>query len=396
MEDLTLKIQTKQRVSILAVILLFIIFVPSTFSMAFTQVSLYILIPLLFLFSVITNPRLILNYKPIIYLILLYFWSVITLTMSRDMSYSLREIRQITGVLLMCCVIIYFCFVNPKFIYVFYLLFIARFIYIFYHAYTNNLFNPYERFNIEQINANEFGYYGFFSIFSAFFLWQSARHKLLKTFLFVLFILCLVLSVLSCFYAASRAGMAFSLLTAAGLLLIYYFYPLSKRTVYGIIILIIAGMTLVPVLSYNYQGSILQRRFQIQDIESESRYSLIVKALEVGYQNPVLGVGPGNFRLYTVNNAFSHCSYTELFANNGIIALGLFIAILYYYFKKNKKLFYDEHSDQKNAIYFYCFIAIYALYNLFYVFYLNLFMLGFFFLVLAHLEITIKQGQADK
>jgi hypothetical protein len=223
MEDLQqTTTQTSKGLSLFVLILFFIIFVPSTFNKAVTSVSLYALIPALFLYSVTTNPKFILSYKPIIYLLLLYFWSLITMIGAADIALSLRQIRQITGVFFLCCIFIRFCFVNPKYIYVFYLLYIVRFIYIFYYAYTHDLFQPAERFNIDEINSNEFGYFGFFSIVSAFFLWQSVQHNLLKIFLVVIFVLCLALSVMSCFYAASRAGIAFSLFIAVFLIFIFF------------------------------------------------------------------------------------------------------------------------------------------------------------------------------
>lgn len=390
-------VQPKPGVSILAVILFFIIFVPTAFSLDINKVSLYLLIPILFLYSVTKNPKLIINYKPIFYLLILYFWSLITIIMSVDMALSLRQIRQITGVFLLCYIIIRFCFVNPKYIYIFYLLYIIRFIYIFYYAQQHDLFVPTERFNIDELNANEFGYFGFFSIISAFTIWQSVKNNLLKLFLFLFFVLCLALSVIACFYAASRAGMIMSILTAAFLVFIHYFYPLSKKTFYGSILLIIIAMTVVPIMTYYYHGSILETRFQIESLEDESRYGLMLLALEAGFKNPIFGVGPGNFILYSgVYAGFSHCSYTELLANNGLVALGLFISILYYFYNKNRKLYSLGNNSRKNAMFFYGFIFFYCLYNFFYVFYLNLFMMGFLYLGLAHLETSISTEEKQE
>lgn len=395
MVDLQLnKTQANSRVNILVLVVFFIIFVPSAYSPGINKVSLYVLIPILFLYSVFIDSKLILSYKPIFYLLLIYFWSLLTMTMSVDMALSLREIRQITGVFLLCSIFIHFCFVNPKYIYVFYLLYIIRFFYIFYYAYSHDLFQPEERFNLEELNSNEFGYFGFFSIVSAFFLWRSVQHILLRIFLFFLFLLCMSLSVLSCFYAASRAGMALSLSTAAILMFVYYFYPLSKKSLYGIILLIIIVMTLVPVLTFYYQGSILESRFQIESLKNDSRIGLIFQALEVGYQNPVFGVGPGNFVKYSgVYETFSHCSYTELLANNGIVALGLFISILYFFYKKNRQLYLKGHDSRKIAMFFYGIFLLYCIYNLFYGFYLNLFMMGFFYVLLVHLEESLNHAE---
>jgi|WetSurMetagenome_2_1015567.scaffolds.fasta_scaffold16426_4 O-antigen ligase len=397
MEDLQFTTEkANPKVSILVVIMFFVIFVPSSFHQIINSISLYLFIPVLFVYSVIKYPKLIIIYKPLTYLLLLFCWSLITSIKSTDLDLTIREIRQLLGVFMLCYIFVFYCFTNPKYIYIFYLLYILKFFTIFYFALNNGLQVADVRFDIEELNANMFGYFGFFSIVSAFFLWQSGQYKLLNSmFLFVLFALCLFLSVISCFIAASRAGIAISVLAAVSLLIIYIFNTSSKKAIWGIVMLIILGAILVPVLSSYYEGSVLESRFQIEDLQNESRYHLIMRAVEVGCQNPLFGVGPGNYELYSGNMQFSHSTYTELFANNGVIALLLFISILYSFLKKNMSLYSSGQHLRKNAMYFFCFILLYILYNLFYGFHLSLFLMGFFFVVLAHLEISLEQEEGE-
>ena len=128
------KTQTNGNINLFAVILFFIIFIPTAFNPAINSISLYVLIPILFIYSVIKNPKLILNYKPLIYLLLLLGWSLITMTMSEDLELSLGEVKQITGVFFLCYIFVHFSFANAKYIIVFYFLYVIRFIYIFYYA----------------------------------------------------------------------------------------------------------------------------------------------------------------------------------------------------------------------------------------------------------------------
>jgi O-Antigen ligase len=388
-----IKTQINSRVNILTLIIFFIIFVPSSFHPIFESISLYLLIPLLFLYSLIKYPKLILNYRPLFYLFLIFCWSLITIIKSENLDISLSEIRTLVGVFMLCYIFVYYCSVNTKYIYVFYLLYILKFFTALYFAYSHNLFASDEAFfNIKELNANEFGYFGFFSIVSAFFLWQRVNHNLIVKLTFlVIFGLCLSFSVVSCFLAASRAGIAISILTSTILIIIYFFYPLSKKALWGIILLIIIGMSIVSVLNSYYHGSILESRFNIESVQNESRYNLIMRAFEVGCQNPVFGVGPGNYELYSGTMLFSHSTYMELFANNGIFALLLFISILYYFFKKNIQLYSLGEYRHKNALYFFCFILIYSAYNFFYVFHTSLFMMGFFYIVYVHMDISFDQ-----
>lgn len=382
--------QVNSGVNILAIIVFFIIFIPSSFHPVINSISLYILIPILFLYSVIKNPRLIVNYKPLTYLLLLFCWSLITMIKSKDLGISLREIRQLVGVFFLCCIFVRYCFVNPKYIYIFYILYILKFFTLFYYGYTHGLLVTDKRFSLEELNANMFGYFGFFSVVSAFFLWQSLQHNfLLKISSFVLFWLCLSLSVVTCFYAASRAGIAISVLMATSLIAIYFFYPFSKKAIIGIILLIAISVAIIPVLDFYYEGSILERRFQIESVQNESRYVLAKRAIVVGFQNPMFGVGPGNYRLYNLDTKLSHSSYTELFANNGIIALIIFLSLLYYFYKRNRYLFSSVKNCIKDAMYFLSYLILFALYNVFYPFYLQLFLMGFFYIVMVHMEIFI-------
>jgi O-antigen ligase len=379
------------KLNIFFIILFFLIIVPSSFHPIINSISLYVLIPSLFLYSVIIDFRLILYYKPIIFLLLIYCWSFLTIISSKDLNISLREIKQITGVLLLCCIFIRFCLINPKYIIIIYLFYILKFFTAFYYAYQNNLFLTGERLNSEEINANTFGYYGFNSIVSSFFLWQNFQNQIKVKFiirfsLFVLFLSSVFCSVVACFYAASRAGIILTLLMASFLVLLRYLYPFSVKKIYTLILILILSIILFLTLKSYFETSLLKERFQIETMKDESRYLLFVKGIEVGCQNPIFGVGPGNFILYNNDLQFSHSTFTELFANNGIVSLFLFIALLKYFYNKNKLIYARGNIYRRIALYFFAFLILFIVYNLFYTFHLELFLMGFFYIVLATME----------
>lgn len=310
---------------------------------------------------------------------------------SVDMNLSIGEIKQLVGVFLLCYIFVHFCFTSTKYIYIFYVLYILKLLVIFYYSYNHGLMETVERFNLKELNANMFGYFGFFAIISAFFLWQSDKHILsIRILLFSLFFVTVSLSILSCFYAASRAGIVITSITSICLLILYYFYPFSKKSFSGILLFILISITLVPILLHNYEGSIMQERMQMNSLDDEPRIYLAMKAIDIGFNNPLFGVGPGNFILYS-GFGFSHSTYTELLANNGIVALFIFISIFYYFLKKNRQYYLMGKSYRKRALYFYLFIFLYSVYNLFYGFHIQLFMMGFFYLVLIHLEKSISR-----
>ena len=125
--------------------------------------------------------------------------------------------------------------------------------------------------------------------------------------------------------------------------------------------------------------SLLFKRYE--SIEEDSRFFLIKKALEVGINNPILGVGCGNFMSYARLSVFSHCSYTELFANSGIIAALVYIIWII-------KTFYIQFKRfrmTKNVIFLYLsiIIALWFFSNFFYVYYMNVWLMGFWGLIIG-------------
>jgi O-antigen ligase len=137
-----------------------------------------------------------------------------------------------------------------------------------------------------------------------------------------------------------------------------------------------------------YIGTNLERRFE-NEYSEDSRYVLIKEAIEVGFENPIFGVGPGNFGQYSTEKVFSHCSFTELFANNGVIGLILFLVLFQKLFKSIKILYFRKNGD-KVPVYLFVGVVVYFIYNLFYVFYLNLNLFGFLFVMIGHIHMKNK------
>lgn len=384
-----------KRISILVTVFLFVLFVPSSFHPLINAISLYAVIPCFFLYFAILSPLKILIYKPLLYFGLLICWSFITIVKSEDLLTSSKEMRELIGVFLLCFIFVRFCFDNPRYTMILFSLYICKFFTIVYFGYKHGLLTSEERFDIEEIDANSFGYYGFFAIVSSFFIWKESMSRtkilpIIRVSFFILFIICVALSLFTCFVAASRAGIIMSIVITVMFFSIKYFYPISKRTVFFVIIFSVFAIVLFPVLSKVYEGSILNRRFEIESLRDETRYGLFVRAVEVGIQNPILGVGPGNFYLHTGYRNFSHSTYSELFANNGILALSLFLMMLHYSFKRTFFLASIGSTQSKDAFYFFCFFLVYSFYNMFYGFHTKLFLLGFFFVVLLKLETEIN------
>jgi O-antigen ligase len=64
-----------------------------------------------------------------------------------------------------------------------------------------------------------------------------------------------------------------------------------------------------------------------EEASAENRRDMVVKALEIWVDNPILGIGAGQFTIKGGFGTYSHNNYVELLANLGVIGLLLFYAL---------------------------------------------------------------------
>ncbi len=377
-------------------ILLFVVFIPSSFNHDINIVSLNVIIPLLFFYSIYKSPYLFGKFRAFRLFIILFGWMLLSGIVATDTDLYLNEIKKILECIMFIFVLIRFSRSNFRYIYYFYILYIVKFIYIFYYAYQNGLFTvdvSSERFNLDDLNANVFGYFGFFALVGSFLL-ITYTQKLQKTFYNILFFAIFVLVITAGILAASRATLLISIVAFGLLMIIKYLYPITLRSLIPIILIALSAIFVSKYLDSTLQNSFVKGRF---DTKEDSRFDLLFRAFDVGKDNLILGVGSGNFVLYNQTRQFSHNSFAELWANNGVIALILFILILAEPLKRIRE-YLRLGGNKKNSLYFLIIWASYCVYNFFYVFYINFFMLAFIFLIMMHLEYlkTVRVSQIKK
>ena len=384
---------TKERVLIppqkellLPIFLIFIILVPSSFSLSINSVSLYLIIPGLFIYRIITAGSLFFKFRFFAFFILLIYWMLIGGFAAKNSILFWSEMKKMLGVLMFSFLLISFSWRKPKFIFYLYILYIFKFIFIFFYAYQNRLFSTdftSERFNLPDLNGNTFGYYGFFALISSAFLidFIRKRNKLFITFcLILIFGLMMVAGV----FTASRATILIGFVTFFLILIVQFLYPFSRRTLYHLFLISIPTIIFSFYFKNIFNNSLLKTRL---DKSHDARIDILKRAGEVGYNHPYFGVGAGNFILYNKYHAFSHSTYAELWANNGLLGLLIFILIFVDYFLNVRRI-YKRGNRNRIVLYFFLFGIMYCIYNFFYVFYLEPYMLGFFFLVRIHLELV--------
>lgn len=352
------------------------------------KIALYLVVPAPFLLTLLSEKSLTSN-KYMNLLTVLYLWILLSLLWATDIDYAMVQVKQILGSFLLC-----FIFSQKakyqKFLPWLYLSFIVLLIGDWYYAY-NNMFDVIEfgvdRLNDDKLNANTLGYHTFYATFAIFILgeWNQRYKRLFR----VLFIIMIPLSFMTAMYTASRQILLIQIPLI--ILLLYGRYFKSVRASLKIITLIVTllvSLILTPRVMNLYEGSSLQERNEIE-VKDDVRVQLMLDAFEVGNRNFPLGVGANNYILHSYNQHISHNTYLELYANEGIIGVLLYIIMLYLFLKTQ----WRRYRCTRDMMYFYFFIAgiIFAIDGFFYVFYPHLWLISFFILVASHSEAYYKQ-----
>ena len=144
----------------------------------------------------------------------------------------------------------------------------------------------------------------------------------------------------------------------------------------------VAAIALSKVVSL-YENSYLAVRASTE-LQEDARTLLMMDAYKVAMDNLPFGVGAGNYIAYSFNKHFSHISYLELLANQGIIGCLLYIYILVSFAKRQYKR-YRVYNDRMLLL-FLLFSFIFIVDNVFYVFYNDIWLISFLLLVATHSE----------
>lgn len=370
-----------------------------SFNVELVPISLYTALPLSFAFSLYQNYiRNLFKNQYFRLLIILYAWCAFTSIFAINFESSQRQFNQILGVILLYATILNLSHnkKNIPWLYGLYIILaIAVLKYVRENIYTIAYDFSNSRIGDEKLNTNTIAYYTFF-LTCAFYILGTLRIKnfLKKTFTFAFFMM-IPASFAIAIYTASRQVLIIQIPLILLLIYIRFFYANQEFFKYLFVSLIIGGMGYFYFsdnISSIYDKSYLKERSEVQ-IKKDPRVELMEEAIEVGLKNPVFGMGPGNFAVIQPQHMFSHCSFTELFANSGIPAVLIFIYILGSF---PIKQFRNYRIFRKKIFLVFAVIGvIYFFYNFFYVFYIDLWLMSFFALVTCHANLILENDESD-
>lgn len=348
-------------------------------------IALYVAIPFAFILSFLRVGKIAPN-KYVAILFVIYIWDCISSLWAEYPASVSRELHRILGAFLLT----YIMAANGKSIKAckyLYLTFFVLYIGAWLYSYNNSLIvmemtSDADRMNDEKLNANTMAYYTFYITTASFLLSDFMKSIKWKNFFKFLFLAMLPISFFVAIVTASRQVLIIQIPLMGFLIYERYLKEAGLRTrmifLFSAIIII---ALVIPKAIDIYDNSYLAVRSQI-DVEEDSRWFLMWDAIQVGVSHFPLGVGAGNYINYSFNKHFSHCSYAELFANNGIVGLYLYCYMLFYFFKIQWNR-YRKTLDRKFVV-FLVFGVIYSIDQLFYVFYIDLWLISFFVLVATH------------
>lgn len=348
------------------------------------RISLWVAIPSATILAFLSYPQ----FKFSIYMKLqlaLYLWMAFTALFAYDPVIAGNQVRRL-AVCFMSIYSFYQLARNPKsikWLYIVYLIFYLSMIYYAgTHIYDVDFDYSEDRLDDRKLDANMIAYFTFFSTFVVYILADLVGIKWIRYTFLILFILSPVWS----FFAAIFTGSRQIIITQVPLILILFYIRYFKgssqtRKLLFVVFGLLFGLLFIQKGLSIYEGSYLSLRNE-ESYSEDSRLRLIRDAFEVGITHPIVGVGPGCFGKFKYGRSFSHCNYVELFANSGLLAMVLCI-VMYWVFIKTQWKRYRQTKDHI-ILAFFVFGVIYAVDNVFYVYYSNTWLMSFFFLVTTH------------
>lgn len=345
----------------------------------FLQISLWVILPSVFVYTMIRHWRHFFVNKSIKLYLFLVLWLAFASLFAYDTEVAFREMVKILSSFL-CSVAGYHFAKNKNNTLVLYIAMVGCFISLLYYAFGNMEFliatNYQERLQDDFVNANMFAYYLFYASFAVYFLLK--RYKLLEI------PLLLALLALSFWIALMTASRQVLLLQIPLLICLYSVGkvkdPIKAGLSFVIILIVIIGVG-YPLFEQYYSGSYLKQRAAIGYAE-DSRFSIMLLAFKYGLDSPIVGFGPGNFVLINGRGIYSHNCFSELFVSGGIIPLVLYLTMLLGNLKQQWKR-YKKTNDQF-FLYHFIFQAFFIIDNLLYVQISALWLMGFYFISVGH------------
>jgi O-antigen ligase len=362
----------------------------------FNWVISFVLLPLIFVYLIVKTKSLKFSLERFHKLfILLSLFSLASLIFVTSVPFYIIEIKRLFGVYIMISICFMYVKRNPSNIYSLYFILICKYIFmlIFTFKYGLDEINFEDRLNsgeIIGINANAFGYFAFISLFAAGIFTLLKKNILSISFFILIFLSAILITTI----AASRAGLLFSFASFVLILNSIYYKKFSIRLA---IILILCVYLLNNLMSnFDFESFSIFNRFTYF-LESSEDQRLDIMREGIGFfLNKPFGNGGGQFEYLMLKSDFNkiaaaHNSFLLILVNYGIHGLLIFLILFSSCIRDSIKLIRSsDFSKNKFGVLFLSFFLLFFLYNMFYDFVLNLYVMLMFSTVYIHQRFILK------
>lgn len=360
-----------------------VLFIPSL-----NQISLYFILPLIFIYCLFSDKRIIKNNYIIIYFIIV-LWTMFSYVAAKDTSLAIDNIITTSGTFILSVIFLALS-KNIKYLpwlYVIYLvILIVNTVYMFQNLADSIDINS-SRVGDENLNANRFGFFLFYSIIAFYFFSTNLIGVKKKASTILLLILIFSIPYFALITSSRQIVLIVVPFALYTILKRFGFLRLNFQVFFYLIVFVAFFILIRDVYFSDFSNSLLKERLS-SDIKDDFRFVLLLEGLKLGIANPIFGVGPGNTILYLPLGLFTHSSYTELFASSGLLPMLLYIVIIMKFIVDQKR-YYKITQD---SFFQYMMVAgiFWAVYNLFYVFYSATWIMAFFFLMIGHSQLRFR------
>lgn len=391
-ESMSKGISNSLSISYLVVILILIAAIARLLMPGINKLMLYGVIPLLLLWRIHVHPGLFRNKYIKIYSLLIVWLLFVSLN-ATSYALAMNSMKTIVGGYMLSIIFYSLSSSNKKYspwIFSAYIIALIGMIYFLYQRGELLAVDiEEERLDNDEVNANDIAYFLFYTTISVTVIsWHS---PIFRKWIW-----------LGTYVAVAAGALWLALITASRQIIVFvlpflllsmgyrYFHgkPLYKYLIPLAVVVVAIGYIYNSYSSSMYEGSFLQRRME-HNLRDDTRAALLKDAINTGIDHPLLGVGPGNFILYSNDGGFSHCSYTELFAVSGVLGFILFTWLVVK-FIRDQYLRYRETHD--NLFMYLTIVGVaWACYNYLYAFYTSPWLIAFFFLLIGFSDNLFKQ-----
>lgn len=352
---------------------------------SYYRISLYVLIPMLIVFSFFRFGKTILSSKYWLPYLLLIFWMLLSSLVNENQSDSMRRMIPVVASFLLSFSAYALALRgnNAKVLYMSYcVFFVVLMVSLFREGGVVADFDYGDesvRTQSLKMNANSYAYYSFFLIMSVRMLLEEKKNKPNMTGRVLVYLVLIAIGCYTSLLTASRQVMYIEIPLVALFIYVDFIKSGEKtgRKMFYVVLLMLAVVMFLPVFMSYYEKSFLASRSQI-GFNEDTRSRMIIQAFHLALENPLFGVGLG------ADITFSHCTYAHLASRCGLMAFVIYSYMLlkFIFIQWGRYLI---KKDNTYLLFFFCGLF-YALGNIVYSYIDGPFMMSMLFILAGDSE----------